>query len=246
MNMKLSYRDKVIFIAVVVIAVLMIGFFFFVKAKISESQDIKNSLEQKQQEQAEINAKIETLPQLQKQLEDSIKEVDDMQENFVDEQQAYEADQYIYDLLVESGIEFRSISLTGEQESELSSYFYEKEAVAYDIKINADITGDSLPQEVYDKYYDTYPDPAESVVLAVEELELTFGVDTTSDGFINWEPIYEVMDAISLSDKTIYLKSMSAGEYNEGDDESGIDPSGEIVVVIDIFSIQHMDTNQAK
>lgn len=246
MNMKLSYRDKVIFIAVVVIAVLMIGFFFFVKAKISESQDIKNSLEQKEQEQAEINAKIETLPQLQKQLEDSIKEVDDMQKNFVDEQDAYQADQYIYELLEETGIEFRSMTLTGEEEKELIQYFYEKEATAYDIKINADLSGDSLPQEVYDKYYDTYPEVPAGVVVAVEELELTFGVPTTNDAFIDWEPIYQVMDKISLSEDTIYLKSLSAGEYNEGDDEAGVDPSGEVVVVIDIFSIQHMDTNQAK
>ena len=246
MSMKLSYRDKVIFIAVVVIAVLMIGFFFFVKAKISESQDIKNSLEQKEQEQAEINAKIETLPQLKKQLEDSIKEVDDMQKNFVDEQDAYEADQYIYEMLAETGIQFRAMSLTGELEGELAQYYYEKNATAYDLKINADLSGDSLPQEVYDKYYGTYPAAAEAVVVAVDEITLNFGVEVSTEGFIDWEPIFKVMDTISLSDKTIYLKSLSAGNVSEGDEERGIDPSAEIEVVIDVFSIQHMDTNQAK
>lgn len=246
MSMKLSYRDKVIFIAVVVVAVLMIGFFFFVKAKISESQDIKNSLELKEQEQAEVQAKIDTLPQLQKQLEDSIKEVDDMQESFVEEQEAFQADQYIYELLVDSGIQFRSVALTGEIEGEISPYFYEKNCTAYDIKMNADLAGDSLPQEVYDKYYDTYPEPAGDVVVAVEEVTITFGVGLTNGGALDWEPLYNVMDTVSLSDKTLYIKSISGGNYDEGDDEKGVDPSGEFEVVIDVFSIQHMDTNQAK
>ncbi|MGN1416600.1 MAG: hypothetical protein ACI4XF_07145 [Oscillospiraceae bacterium] len=244
--MKLSYRDKVIFIAVVVVAVLMIGFFFFVKPKISESQDVKNSLEQKEQEQAEVNAKIETLPQLQKQLDDSIKEVDDMQEDFVEEQETFQADQYIYELLAESGVQFRTVALTGELEGELSPYFYEKMCTAYDIKINADLSGDSLPQEVYDKYYETYPEPAEGVTVAVEEVSVTFGVPLTSEGFVEWDYLFDVIDTISLSDKTLYIKSISGGNVDEGDAEKDVDPSGEFTVVIDVFSIQHMDTEQAK
>lgn len=246
MNMKLSYRDKVIFIAVVVIAVLLIGFFFIVKPKISESQDIKNSLEEKQQEQAEVQAKIDTLPQLQKQLEDSIKEVDDMQEDFVEEQEAFQADQYIYELLSECDIEFRNLTLTGEAEGQLSPYFYQKNCTAYDIKINSDLSGDSLPQEVYDKYYESYPAPAPGVIVAVEEVSVTFGVPLTSDGFVDWEPVFDVVDTISLSDKTLYLKSLSGGNVTEADDEKGIEASGEFTVVIDVFSIQHMDTEQAK
>ncbi len=246
MSMKLSYRDKVIFIAVVVIAVLMIGFFFFVKAKISESQDIKNSLELKEQEQAEVNAKIETLPQLQQQLKDSIKEVDEMQENFVEEQETFQADQYIYELLSESGITFKNLTLTGESAGVVSPYFYQKDCVAYDIKINADLTGDSLPQEVYDTYYGTYPTPAEGVTVAIDEVTLVFGVDVSSDGVVDWDQFFSVIDTVSLSDKTLYVKSISGGNFNEGDDEKGIDPSSEFTVVIDVFSIHHMDTEQAK
>lgn len=246
MNMKLSYRDKVIFIAVVVVAVLLIGFFFIIKPKISESQDIKNSLEEKQQEQAEVQAKIDTLPQLQKQLEDSIKEVDDMQENFVEEQETFQADQYIYELLSGLDIEFRNITLSGEAEGQLSPYFYQKKCTAYDIKINSDLSGDSLPQEVYDKYYESYPSPAAGVVVAVEEVNLTFGVPVTSDGFLDWDTVFEVIDTVSLSDKTLYVKSVSGGSIQQRDDDNGIEASGEFNMIIDVFSIQHMDTEQAK
>lgn len=92
MNMKLSYRDKVIFIAVVVVMVLVAGFFIFVKSALNESQSVKNNLTLKEQERDEVDAKIATLPDLQAQLDSSVKEVDSTQDVFYTEQESYEAD----------------------------------------------------------------------------------------------------------------------------------------------------------
>lgn len=246
MSMKLSYRDKVIFMAVVVIAILLFGFFIFIKAKIQESEDIKDSLTAKEAERDELDARIDTLTSLKTQLDDSIKEVDNLQKDFLEEQETFQADQYLYELLTESGAAFSSMQLTSEVEGELSPYFYIRNSVAYDLKINADISGDSLPQEVYDKYYMTNPVPDEPVVVAVDEVEISMVVALDEDGFPDWEPIYQVFDLVSNHDKTIYLKAFGSGEPYTGDETLNVDPYSTFTVVVDVFSIEHMDTSKAK
>ena len=62
MNLKLSYRDKVIFIVVMVILVLVAGFFLLIRPKFEQVELAKETLAQKQQEKADIDAKIDTLP----------------------------------------------------------------------------------------------------------------------------------------------------------------------------------------
>lgn len=244
--MKLSYRDKVIFMVVVVVAILLFGFFFFVKAKIQESQDMKDNLTAKEAERDEVDAKIDTLTSLEDQLKNDIKEVDDLQKDFIEEQETFQADQYLYELLEPAGARFSSMSLTGETEGELSPYFYLRNCVAYDLKINADIAGDSLPQQVYDKYYQTNPSPDPAVIVALDEVTITVNVDVDEDGAPDWEPIYQMMDTISNHDKTIYLKSFASGDNNEGDEELELLPYSSFEFVIDVFSIEHMDTSLAK
>lgn len=246
MNMKLSYRDKVIFMVVVVVAILLFGFFFFVRAKIQESQDMKDNLTAKETERDEVDAKIDTLASLEEQLKNDIKEVDDLQKDFIDEQETFQADQYLYALLEPAGARFASMALTGEAEGELSPYFYLRNCVAYDLKINADIAGDSLPQQVYDKYYQTNPEGDAPVTVALDEVTITMNVVLDEDGFPDWEPIYQVFDLVSNHDKTIYLKSFSSAEPYEGDETLSVEPYSSFEIVVDVFSIHHMDTSQVK
>lgn len=247
MNMKLSYRDKVIFIVVIVILVLVAGFFVFIKSKITESQDVKNNLTIKQQEQDELKAKIETLPTLKKTLEDSIKKVDDAQSIFLTEQEAYESDQYVHDLMIQAGEEnfmFKGMELTGEVEGSLSQYFYIRNDVAYDLKINADLTGDSLDQEVYDKYYKTNPKAADDVTVAVDELVITIGMPVDENECINFETVKALFDSISLHDKTVYLRGFESGE-GEITEYDGVEYA-DVNITVDVFSVHHMDTSKAR
>lgn len=244
MNMKLSYRDKVIFVVVIVIIVLAVGFFVFVKAKIQESQDVQANLAVKQQELDEVHAKIETLDGLKTRLKDTIKEVDELQEDFLDEKVNYEVDQYLSELLSEiPGLQLKGMAITGEQTGDLSAYFYTKNSTAYDIKMNADLSGDSLPQEVYDNYYKTAPSAPESATVALTEVEITMNVGAENDGVVDWDVILAAFDAVSSHDKTIYLKSFEAGDA-QGDAESAF--NSEVVMVVDVFSIYHMDTSKAE
>lgn len=244
MNMKLSYRDKVIFIAVVVIMVLVAGFFIFVKSALNESQNVKNNLTLKEQERDDVDAKIATLPDLQTQLENSVKEVDTTQDVFYTEQEAYEADQMLYDILKDSGAYFKGMELTGEKAGTLSDYFYVKNSTVYDLKMNADLSGTSFGQEVYDAYSGNVPAGADDVILAVEEVTITFAIPCDESGLADWDPIYSIFDGVSLNDKTLYLKSFSAGEQSVEvvNDVNTV----EVTAVVDVISVQHMDISQAK
>lgn len=243
MNMKLSYRDKVIFIVVIVLIILAVGFFVFVKAKIQESKDIQANLEVKQQELDEVHAKIDTLEPLKKQLKDDIKEVDELQKPFLDEQDTFEADQYIYNILSEvPNVEFLSMELSGEEANPLEAYYYEKSAVAYDLKMNADLSGDSLDQEVYDTYYKTFPPAPEGSVIAIDTVTANLLIPTGSDGLADWETVLAVFDALSNEEKTINLRTFSGDNGSSSKDgEAG---KAKITVVVDVFSIHKMDTSK--
>lgn len=80
--MKLSYRDKVIFICAIVVIILIAGFFLFIKPKYNSMNLAKSSLEIKQSEKADVEAKINTLPELVEQLKASADGVNDVQSYF--------------------------------------------------------------------------------------------------------------------------------------------------------------------
>ncbi len=246
MSMKLSYRDKVIFIVVIVLVIIVGGFFIFVKAKITESQNAKNDLVTKEQEKQATDDKIATLDDLKKQLENDIQEVDDMQSSFLDEQTDFEADKYLYELLSPTGVQFRTLQETRSVEGQLSEYYYTRESLAYDIKINADLTGDSLPQEVYDKYYETEIPQNASVLVAKNTVEMTLGVGLDDQGAPDFDMIEEVWDTIAEHDKTINLYSFSKDETVSVGSDDDAEAFETIKVVVDVYSIHHMDTSQAK
>lgn len=247
MSMKLSYRDKVIFIAVVVLIIIVGGFFVAVKPKISESQEIKNTLTSKEEEKQAADDKIATLEPLKQQLDDSIKEVDTMQESFVDEQTDFEADKFIHDLLEPTGIQFRNLTQTREAAGALSEYYYTRESVIYDIKMNADISGDSLPQEVYDSYYGTEVPQSADVNVAVNTVTLEFAVPCDEGGTPDWDMIESVWDTIADCGKTVNITSFESSGVNMADAEvAGSESYQTLTATINIYSIYHMDTSLAK
>ena len=148
----------------------------------------------------------------------------------------------------------KSMELTGEKEGNLSPYFYVRNSVAYDIKMNADLSGDSLPQEVYDKYLKTDVSGDPPVVVAVEEVKLVVYI-TDADPESNLNAFFGMMDSISKHDKTLYLRTigqaddednMVSADQEAADEAEDGGPKEAIEMVIDVFSIYHMDTSNVE
>lgn len=241
MSMKLSYRDKVFIIIAAVVVVLVAGFFAFIKPKYAELQVSKSNVAAKEAEKQEVEEKIATLEFLESALKNNVETVEELQDAFVSEKDYGRTDlvgQYITELLAPSGIEIKGMTYSDMEDVTLDAYAYDKNAVAYQLKIDSDLNME-LPQEVYDKFNDTYPEPPVGVTVA--GTLVTVNYECSPD----IKELLEVFDIISESDKTIYMTTVSSSmEYTESED--GGEPVGTGDISIMVYEIYPMDVDSVK
>ncbi len=140
MNLKLSYRDKVIFIVVMVILVLVAGFFIFIRPKFEKVEIAKNNLAAKQQEKIDIDAKIGTLSDIVDTMKATAEEIGEKQEIFLDEAHPYINETYIRELLSGLNVDITSMNTTYTTAGAINRYTVNKQHyLAYENKINADL-----------------------------------------------------------------------------------------------------------
>ena len=234
--MKLSYRDKVIFICAIVVIILIAGFFLFIKPKYNSMNLAKSSLEIKQSEKADVEAKINTLPELVEQLKASADGVNDVQSYFfsavneddkitVDvngeekdaykiEQGPYQYEQIIHDMLDSAGVDVRSILTTYTTGSQVSEYMVPvKNAYAYDLLMQADLYNE-LPQAVYDLYNKVAAETGDSIVIGVTNITVGY---TDSFALTN---LFKFVDAVADDERTMSILAVSSGEATEGATEA--------------------------
>ena len=245
MSMKLSYRDKVIVIVVAVLVILGIGIFSFIKPKYEDLQVSKERLAAKEDEKAQVEAKMGTLEELKKKLEDDINAVVEDQEQFLSEEEyseTYQISQYLMDLLSNDRFEIKGISMGRLSTSNLSAYFYNKYAVAYPLKINGDINGE-LPPEVGYAATGSYPSAPASVKIAGTTVTVNYGCEEADD-------LLEAIQTIADHDKNLYVMTFSgsyvdAADKAEATGEDAEDPfSGDITIAV--YEIYPLDPDDVK
>lgn len=232
MNMKLSYRDKIIFIGVIVVIIIVAGIFLFIKPKFAEIDKAKYNLETKQQEKADIDEKIATLPDLIDNIKNVAKEIDEMQSIFLEEQDPYLNEIYIREALSRQNLEITSMNTAYTLAAPLNRYTVSPANVlAYENKMNADLYNE-LPQEVYDEYNNVgdpiYPD----VTIGVTTMELSFKSD------LRLSKMYDVINRISEDEKTITLNSVVA----DIKEENGTDR--DVTCNLTLYSVYPLNVEQ--
>jgi len=235
MSLKLSYRDKVIFIVVMIILVLVGGFFLFIKPKFQQVESAKFNLETKQQEKNDIDAKISTLPGLIQSMKDAATSIKEKQEIFLLAGQPYENENYIREFLNELDIAIMSMNTRYPEASAISRYIVEPEHIfAYDNMIKADIYKE-LPEEVYNEYNNVQREGYPSAIIGVTEMTIVFRSD------IQGEDIYAVIDRIADDEKTIILNTIStATPAPDADAAAGI----ETTVDLTLYSIYPLNVEK--
>lgn len=219
--MKLSYRDKVIFICAIVVIILIAGFFLFIKPKFEEKDQTKAQLEAKQAEWADIQAKIDTLPSLVDQLKALAEDVKDVQEPFFDDigengkQIApYQNEQLIKEMLDKCKIEVTSMNTTYTVGSAFNEYMVPvKNVHSYDLLMQADLYNE-LPQEVYDDYNRVGIGESANIVLGVTDM--TIGYKDTYE----LKKLFEFIDDIAEDERTMTILSVSSAEKDDGENET--------------------------
>lgn len=208
MSLKLSYRDKVIFIVVMIILVLVAGFFLFIKPKFEAVEQAKNILAEKEQEQAEIDETINTLPDIIETLKNTAKEIDELQEIFLEEGHPYVNETYIREIFNELDIEILEMNTEYTAADELSKYIVTpKHILAYENKMNADLYNE-LPQEVYDKYNKVKKDKGKEAIIGVTYMIVKFNSD------LELNDTYAAIDRLAEDEKTIILNTIGTEDIS--------------------------------
>ncbi len=227
MNLKLSYRDKVIFIVVMVILVLVAGFFLFIKPKFEQVENAKAAFEAKQQEKIDIETKIGTLPDLIDSLKKTAEEIGEKQEIFLDEGHPYVNETYIRELFKELNVEVVNMNTEYTEAKDIIRYTVDpKNILTYDNKMNADLYNE-LPQEVYDQYNGVERPSYPSTIIGTTQMTVTFNSD------IRLDDAYKVMDRMAEDEKTIILNTINTGDLNEESEE----PERSVAITLTMYSI---------
>ncbi len=238
MSMKLSYRDKVIIIVVAVLVVLGAGIFCFIKPKFADLQVSEDRLEAKQSEEADVKAKMDTLEVLEKRLEDDVKEIEEDQKKFISEKETgetYQISKYLMERLYSTGIDIRGVRLERLAATDLLEYTYEKYAVAYPLKINADIAG-KLPPEVEYAYNNSYPDDTTSVQVGGTVVTVSYTCD-------NAEDVFKAVEAVADNEENIYLMNVSSSYVEDQKNEEGQFEGEMSIMIYEIYPLDPEDVD---
>lgn len=234
MSMKLSRRDKVIILVVLVFAVIGGGILALLKPKWEEVQASNDRLAAKEGERAEVEAKIATLDDLKAQLKRNVESIVEDQKEFISEKEIFEPQQistYLMDMLEPSGIDITDIEVPALNKGMLAAYTYNKNALAYEMKINSDLARE-LPEEVYYAYNGDYPSPPPEVYVGLSTVTVKFQFEDPTQ-------IFEAIQSVADNEKDIYLITVSSEQAQDG--TFGEQVFFEGTMVIEVYTINPLD-----
>jgi len=247
MSMKLSYRDKVILIVVIVVAILLAGVFLVIKPKYTDLQTSNARVDAKQAELDQATQKAVTLETLKNQLKSDIEEVDDLQSDFLFESEygeTQEALQYVMDILADTEINIQSAEIQLLTATTIDNYSYQKYAVAYQLKMDADINNELPPEVEYtlNKSWPADEEPEETI--AATTIEIAF----IAPGGTDLEALYSAVDGISNDEKTLLLYEFNADNSTLLSVNTGetADQQIEGTMVVYVYEIWPMDVDSIK
>ncbi|MGN0601019.1 MAG: hypothetical protein ACI4JK_14165 [Oscillospiraceae bacterium] len=210
--MKLSYRDKVIFIVAIVIVIIVAGIFLFIKPTFESMNNAKRKLESKQSEKTEVEGKINTLPDIVASLKASAQDVEELQEYFMTIQDPYLNEQYIREILG-NNVETIGMETTYTEADDLVEYIVNKDHVsACDLFIKSDIYNE-LPPEVYDAYNRVREGKGHSILIGVTAMTVKYRDKTDYSG------IYKFIDAVKEDGKTIVVTEFMKDDVDSNETE---------------------------
>lgn len=231
--MKLSQRDKVIFLAVIAFLTILLGGVLFVKPKYQEMKSTEVTLGEKRNEKTATEDKIGTLESKKEELKKAIKDVEEIQEMFIPHMETFEVEPMLFEIISESEIEITASEYELMTQYELQNYVYQKNACAYPMRMDADLNGE-LPQEVIDAYNEVKVTAPAGVKIGLTKAVISFKGP--------FEDIEAALDNFASQEKTVIVttlegKSSDAKEQNSEDGEEK-EPEGTLTIFV--FHVEHM------
>ena len=212
--MKLNYRDKVILGILLAVVIAIAGFVGLIKPKNEEIKEDEATLVIKQEEQADLEARIAKIQPLKTNIDETYEETNKLISDFIPLSEidtAVEVDQYMQHYAEECGVRIDNLEITANRESAIDYYYLESEGLpSQDMRDMADLNGDYAKQDAKDN--------AESNSLSQRNVEniiqAQYGVQVTGTK----EAIWNYLKAIEELKKTIIVNQVRIEDYSFGAD----------------------------
>ncbi|MDE6502660.1 MAG: hypothetical protein K2L10_11290 [Ruminococcus sp.] len=215
--MKLNYRDKVILGILLAVVILIAGFVGLIKPKNEEIKEDEATLIAKQEEQADLEARIAKIEPLKTNINKTYEETNKLTADFIPLEEisnATQLDQYMQQYAEECGVRIDNLEVSTAKESNINYYYNEIEDVpAYDMFASADLNGDyaKAQSEIM----------AESTALSQRNVETIiqsqYGVKVTGTK----EAVWNYLKAVEELEKTMIVNQVNIEDYSFGADKAG-------------------------
>ena len=213
--MKMSYRDKCILVALVFIITVLVGGLTIVKSSGQKLPSTTVTYKQKQQEEADVKAKLATKDDLESQIDDTYKECKKIGEFFLPEMKSYQIDQYVSaffagdpesDDELETGVEIKTLKIEEAEAQDVEYYAYDLFNVEYELGTATDLNEARLhAMKGNTEYAFAVSEPEQLVVSIVS-------VGVYGDNFYKY---LKVCDKIDEDTKSIVLRGLAKEDSGE-------------------------------
>lgn len=223
--MKLNYRDKVILGILLAVVIAIAGFVGLIKPKNEEIKEDEALLTTKQEEQADLEARIAKIQPLKTNIEETYEDTNKLIADFIPISEidtAVEVDQYMQHYAEECGVRIDDLEISANKEAAIDYYYLESEDIpSQAMRDMADLNGDYAIEDAETN--------AESIALSQRNVEniiqSQYGVKVTGTR----EALWNYLKAIEELKKTIIVNQVRIEDYSFGADaleeEGGVAPT---------------------
>lgn len=223
--MKLNYREKVILGILLAVVILIAGFVGLIKPKNEEIKTDEATLVAKQEEQADLEARIARIEPLKNNIDETYEETNKLISDFIpltDVDSPMKIDQYMQHYAEECGVRIDNLEISALKEESLDYYYSETESLPASAMLDsADLNGDyaTAQNELF----------AESTALSQRNVETViqsqYGIRVTGTR----EALWNYMKAVEELKKTMIVNQVSIDDYsfgaNKAEEEGNAQPT---------------------
>lgn len=213
--MKFTYRDKIILGIVLAVIILIAGFVGLIKPKNEEIATDEITLINKQEEQADLEARIAKIQPLKDDIDQVYEDTAKLTSDFIplsDVNNTDKLDQYMQHYAEESGVRIDNLEVSQPKEFSLNYYYTDEAILASDMVNMADLNGDyaNAQEELL----------AESTALSQRNVETViqtqYGIRVTGTK----EALWKYLKAVEELKKTMLVNQVSISDYSFGADSA--------------------------
>ncbi|MDE6835054.1 MAG: hypothetical protein K2J39_12540 [Ruminococcus sp.] len=213
--MKLNYRDKVILGILLAVVIGIAGFVGLIKPKNEEIKEDEALLITKQEEQADLEARIARIQPLKNNIDETYEETNKLIADFIpisDIDNEIKVDQYMQHYAEDCGVRIENLEISANKESSLDYYFLESDGMPSQAMRNmADLNNDYAKEDAEKN--------AESIALSQRNVETViqaqYGINVTGTR----EALWDYLKAIEEFGKTMIINQVRIDDYSFGADK---------------------------